>query len=221
MPNDTLFFPCREITCHSSIHQPIQTHTHAKSGPLKSTYSLLGNRVGVSVWPLPTLYCSVPCNKSHILYVHTLKLSSWREYWLRNLTLLHFTDINFMSVNHATIKFMCFFFSFRMMADGSSHPHPPPRLSFSWDCRISLQPSDEVATATAGPCAAADVLWPPCRLWGSQGQPSPWQHGHLTLAPNLPSAFPGTKTFRRHRCCCTRLLKIFLKNGLLTLTIGR
>lgn len=86
-------------------------------------------------------------------------------------------------------------------------PTCPPLPTFSCERRISLQPNYEVATVTAGPCATVDVLWPLHHLHGSWGRPLPWQHGHLTLAPHLPSAFLSTKTFRRHRCCCTRLLK--------------
>lgn len=64
---ETALCQLHSAKCHSVFplpwkHLPLQclpaeeyTHTHTKAGRLKSTYSLLGNRVWVSVWPPPLL----------------------------------------------------------------------------------------------------------------------------------------------------------------------
>lgn len=204
--------------CHSVFplpwkHLPLQclpaeeyTHIHTHTQRQAAWIAVIPYLVTESGYPFDFPLLLRPSDKSYTLYLHTLKLSFWRdqEISLREIQ-LHVCKSHDKKLTRVFF-FLLLLSEWRLKA--TSRPLHPP---FSCERRISLQPSDEVATATAGPCATVDVLWPLCRLRGSRGRPSLWQHGHLTLAPNLPSACLGTKTFRRHRCCCTRLLKNTLK----------
>lgn len=81
---ETVLCQLHSAKCHSVFplpwkHLPLQclpaeeyTHTHTqKAGRLKSTYSLLGNRVWVAIWPPPLLSCYVLRNKSHTVCTNT------------------------------------------------------------------------------------------------------------------------------------------------------
>lgn len=149
-------------------------HTRTKAGCLKSTYTLLGNKVG-----RPLLACSC-----HLFSIFSFSL--WRT--LYDMKLMFFSCLVILT-------------EWRLMGPLNPPTPPPQNVGFCWS-QVT-----EVTTATAGLCATVNVLWPLCCLGGSWGRLLPWQHGHLTLAPNLPSSFLSTKTLRRHHCCCTRWLK--------------
>lgn len=98
--NATLFFPCRESTCHFSVYRLRNTHTRTKA--------LIPYLVTEWGYPFDLLHLSsiAPLDKSHILYIHTPILSFRGEDSVR---------FNIMSVDHLTRNSLVFSFSLLLL----------------------------------------------------------------------------------------------------------